>query len=68
MKIFFSKEIAKALFSRKKDREIQIKSLKMKEMNPKLKVFNSEKRERLQLKSWRRPRGKAISPSPPFVG
>jgi hypothetical protein len=32
----FSKEIEKALFLRKKDREIQIKPLKIKQMNPKL--------------------------------
>jgi L-threonylcarbamoyladenylate synthase len=35
---FFSKEIEKALFSRKKDRQIQIKFLKIKEMNPKLRL------------------------------
>jgi hypothetical protein len=36
---FFLKEIEKALFSRKKDRQIEIKSLKMEEVNPKLKVI-----------------------------
>jgi hypothetical protein len=40
MRRFFSKEIEKALFSRTKDHQIQIKSLKIKEMNPNLEVFN----------------------------
>jgi hypothetical protein len=43
---FFSKEIAKALFSRKKDHQIQIKSLKIKEMNPKLEVNRARARKK----------------------
>jgi uncharacterized C2H2 Zn-finger protein len=36
--IFFEGNRKSAIFKKKKDREIQIKSLKIKEMNPKLQV------------------------------
>jgi hypothetical protein len=48
---FFSTEIGKPFFSIKKDPEIQIKSLKIKEMNPRLRLRGSKS---LFLKSFNR--------------